>query len=123
MARDAGRAGEVEVVINVACGARLGGVATRQCEAGGGVVERGAVPIGRAMTPGTILREGRLFVRRIVGVVVIGLVTAPAGAAGQAEVVVDVALGALHAGMRAGQGEAGSRMVVGGAGPVEGRSE
>ena len=52
-------------------------------------------------------REVGGFVRRIIGVVEIGLVTAPARRAGQTEVVVRVALGALHAGMRAGQREPG----------------
>ena len=121
MAVAAGRAGQAVVIIDVASGALLGGVESHQPETRGGVVEGGAVPIRRRVTPGTILREVGRLMRRIVGVVEIGLVTAPAGAARQIVVVAHVALRALQAGMRAGQGEPGRRVVEGGAGPVEGR--
>ena len=122
VAAPAGRAIQRVVIIDVARGALLGGVESRQREAGGGVVETGAGPIDHGVAAGTILRKARLFVRRIIGVVVIGLVTAPAGRAGQVEVVVRVALGALHVAMRAGQREPCSCVVEGGgAGPVEGR--
>src|ERR1019366_9523944 len=117
----ASRAGQAVVVADVARGALLAGVETYQREPGGGVIEDGATPIGRGVTAGTILREVGRFVRRSVGYVVVVLVAAPAGAARQAVVVVHVALGAQQAGMRARQGEPGSRVVEGGAGPVEGR--
>ena len=59
--------------------------------------------------------------RRIIGSAVVGLVAAPAIPAAQAVVAVDMALGALQAGMRARQGEPGRRVVKGGAGPVKSR--
>ena len=119
----ASRAAQGVVVVDVATRTLLGGMETHQRKAGSGVVEDGAVPIDRAMAAGTILRETRLFVRRVVGVVVIGLVTAPARPACQIEVIVGVALGALQAGVRAGQRKPGSRVVKSSrSGPVEGRS-
>ena len=121
MAIAASRAGQAVVIVEVAPGALLGSVQAHQRETRGGVVESSAVPIRRGVTPGTILREVGRLVRRIVGVVEIGLVTAPAGAARQAVVIAHVALRALHAGMSAGQGEPGRRVVEGGAGPVGGR--
>ena len=105
----------------MARGTLLGGVQSHQREARSGVVESGSVPIHRGVTAGTILREVGRLMRRIVGVVVIRLVTVPAGAARQAVVVVCVALRALQAGVGAGQGEPGGRVVEGGAGPVERR--
>lgn len=108
VAAPAGRGVQCVVIIDVARGALLGGVESHQREAGGGVVETGAGPIDHGVAPGTILREAGLFVRRVIGVVVIGLVTTPARRAGQTEIVICVALGALHAAMRAGQREPGS---------------
>ena len=121
MAVEAGCAGQAVVIVEVAPGALLGGVEAHQREAGSRVVEGGAVPIRRGVTPGTILREVGGLMRRISGVVEIGLVTAPAGATRQIVVAAHVALGALNAGMRTGQGEPGRRVVERGAGPVEGR--
>ena len=121
MAVDAGCAGQGVVVVDMARGALLAGVETHQREPGTRVVENGATPIGRGVTAGTILREVSRLVRRIVGSVVVGLVTVPAGPARQAVVVAHVALGALQADMRAGQGKPGSCVVERGAGPVEGR--
>ena len=108
VAAPAGRAVQRVVIIDVARGALLGGMESHQREAGDGVAETGAGPIDHGVAHGTILRKAGLFVRRVVGVVVIGLVTAPARRAGQTEIVIRVALGALHAGMRAGQREPGS---------------
>src|ERR1019366_2790230 len=117
----AGRAGQAVVVVDVARGALLAGVESHQRESGGRVVERGATPIGRSVTAGTILREVSRLVGRIVGVVEIGLVTAPAGPARQTVVVAHMALDTLQADMRTGQSEPGGRVVERGAGPVEGR--
>ena len=72
--------------------------------------------------PRAVLREIGGFVRRVVGAVVVGLVAVPAGAAGQAVVVVHVALRALQAGVGAGQREPGGGVVEGGAGPVGDRA-
>ena len=85
------------------------------------MVEGGSIPIHGGMAGGTILREIDGLMRRIVGAVIVGLVAVPASAAGEAVVIVHVALGALLADVRARQGEAGSRMVEHRAGPVEGR--
>ena len=117
----AGRAGQAVVVVDVARSALLAGVESHQREPGSRVVERGAAPIGRSVTAGTILREVGRLVGRIVGVVEIGLVTVPAGPARQTVVVVDMALHALQADVGAGQSEPGGRVVEVGAGPVEGR--
>src|ERR1019366_3317790 len=121
VAADAVRVAQAVVVVDVARRALLAGVDPHQGEPGSRVVESGATPIGGGVTAGTILREVGRLVRRVVGAVVIGLVTVPAGCAGQAIVAVHVALGALQAGMCAGQRKSGSRMVKRGAGPVEGR--
>src|ERR1035438_3838987 len=117
----AGRAGQAVVVADVARGALRGGVDTYQGEPGGRVIEGGAIPIGRGVASGAILREIGCFVRRGAGSVVVVLVAVPAGPAGQTVVVVHVALGALQAGVRAGQRESRGCMVEGRSGPVEGR--
>src|ERR1039458_2826364 len=87
MAVAAGRAGQAVVIIEVAPGALLGGVEAHQRETRGGVIEGGTVPIRRGVAPGAILWEVGRLMRRTVGVVEIGLVTAPAGAARQIVVV------------------------------------
>ena len=102
----------------MARGALLRGVHSDQREPGGRVVECGAEPVHGRVAAGAILREIRGFVRRIVGPVVIRLVTVPASAIRQTVVVIDVALRALQAGMRAGQREAGIGVVEGSAGPI-----
>ena len=117
----AGCAGQAVVVVHVATGARLAGMESHQREAGGSVIERGAIPIRRGVAAGAILREIGCFVRRGVGSVVVVLVAVPAGPACQAVVVIYVTLGALQAGVRAGQREPGACMVERGAGPVEDR--
>src|ERR1035438_2285637 len=55
----AGPAGQAVVVVHVARGALLAGVETHQREAGGGVVEGGAVPISRGVAARAILWEVR----------------------------------------------------------------
>ena len=81
VATPAGRAAQRVVVVHVAAGARLAGMQSHQREAGGSVIERGAVPIRRGVAAGAVLREVGCFVRRIVGAVVVGLVAAPASRA------------------------------------------
>src|ERR1019366_8520428 len=103
MAVPAGETGQAVGVVHVARRAQLRRMESHQREAGGSVIERGAIPIRRGVAAGAILREIGCFVRRGVGSVVVALVTVPAGPAGQAVVVVHVALGALQAGVRAGQ--------------------
>src|ERR1035441_7000204 len=95
----AGETGQRVVVVHVTRGALRGGVDTYQGEPGGRVIERGAIPIRRGVAAGAILREIGCLVRRGVGSVVVVLVAVPAGPAGQAVVVVYVALGALQAGV------------------------
>src|ERR1035441_8032006 len=120
MAVPASRAGQAEVIVDVALHALQGSVRAGEGEAGGSVIKRGARPIGGGVAGGTILRETRGFVRWVGGVVVVGLVAGPAGAGGQAVVAIHVALGARQAGVRSGQGKAGGGVIEGGAGPVEG---
>src|ERR1017187_999745 len=122
MAVPAGRAGQAVVVVHVALGAQhIRRMEAREGEARGGVVERGASPIGGGVAPGTILRESGGQVRRVAGRLVIGLVTVPAGAASKGVVVVHVALGALHRQMEPGECEARTGMVECRTRPVEGR--
>src|ERR1019366_1564695 len=84
-----------------------GGVITGQRERRGRVRERGAGPIGGRMAYGTVLRESGGRVRRVGGSAVVALMAVPAGRAGQAVVVVHVALGAQHIRlMEAREGEA-----------------
>src|ERR1019366_8349614 len=121
VAADAVRVAQAVVVVDVARRALLAGVDPHQGEPGSRVVESGATPIGGGVTAGTILREVGRLVRRIVGSVVVGLVTVPAGPARKAVVFANGALGALRADIKAGQGKPGSCVVERGAGPVEGR--
>src|ERR1017187_10445102 len=113
MAVPASRAGQAEVIVDVALHALQGSVRAGEGEAGGSVIKRGAGPIGGGVAGGTILRETRGFVRWVGGVVVVGLVAVPAGAGGQAVVAIHVALGALQAGVRSGQGKAGGGVAGG----------
>lgn len=114
------RARQAEVVVDVACGALLRAVDSHQRKAGCGMVERGAVPIGCGVAQRTIQREAPCFVGRVSGVVKVCEVAVDAGAAGQPEVVIRVALGARGAGVGASQSETGGSVVkVGYAGPVE----
>jgi len=117
----AGGAGEAEIVVYVALGALQAGVRAGQGEAGCGVIEGGAGPIGGGVASGAVLRETGGSVRRVVGVVVVGLMAAPASPAGEAVVVIDVTLRALEIEVRAGQGEAGGGVVESRAGPVSNR--
>lgn len=112
------RAVQGVVIIDVARAALLRGVHSHQRETGGRMVESRAEPVRRRVAPGAVLREVRGLMRRIGGAVVVGLVAVPARTARQAVIVVHVALRALHAGMRAGQREAGGRVIESGAGPV-----
>lgn len=72
------------------------------------------------MAEGAVLRESGGFVRRVVGSVEVGLVAVPAGPAGQAVVVVEVARRALLGGVEAQQFEPGGGVVERGAGPIRG---
>jgi len=82
------------------------------------VIECRAQPVGGGVAAGAILRESLRRVRRVVGPIVVCLVTVPAGRTRQAVVAVDVALRALQTRVRARQRETGRRVVEGGARPV-----
>jgi hypothetical protein len=84
----------------------------------GEMVDRRTLPRHGRMASRTILREAPCLVGRVVGVVVIGLVTIPAGPAGQAVVVVRVTLRTLHGRVEARQCEAGRGVIECRAGPV-----
>ena len=96
VATDAGRAVQAVVVIDVAIGAdaRRHGVQAGEGEAGAGVVKRRVHPVRGVVTGIARLREVRCDVVRIGGCLVILQVTAHAGRAVQAVVIVDVAIGA-----------------------------
>src|SRR5579885_3772591 len=98
--------------------ALLAGVQPHQRETGSRVIERGAQPVHGRVTPGAVLREVRHFMWRVIGAVVISQMAVDAGAGGQAEVVVDVTLRALQAGVGAGERETGSRVIELGAHPL-----
>src|ERR1035438_774326 len=119
----AGAAGQAVVVAHVALGALHRQMETGEGEARGGVIERGAGPVQGcgSVAAGAVLRESGGQVRRAGGAIVVGLVAVPAGRAGQAEVIVHVARGALLAGVETYQCKAGGRVIERGAGPVEGR--
>ena len=70
------------------------------------------------MAQGAVLREAGGFVRRVGGAVVVGLMAVPAGRAGQAVVIVEVARRALLCGVEAQQLEPGGGVVESGAGPI-----
>ena len=70
------------------------------------------------MAQGAVLRESGGFVRWVVGAVEVTLVAVPAGRAGQAVVVVEVARRALLGGVEAQQLESGGGVVESGAGPI-----
>jgi len=118
----AGCAGQAVVVVDVALRALDAGMHAGERKTGGGVVESGAGPVqGRAaMAQGTVLRERRGRVRRIVRAVVIGLVAVPARRTGQAVVVVDVARRTLLAGMQPDQRKPGGGVIERRAVPVRG---
>lgn len=118
MAADAGSVRQLVIVVHVALAALKRRVHAGKRETGGGVIECRAQPVGGRMAAGAILREPLRRVRRVVGPVVIRLVTVPACSACQAVVVVHVALRALEAGVRPRQREPGRRMVERRARPV-----
>ena len=105
------RAGQAEIVVHVALRALHAGVRAGQREAGRGVVECRAGPLRGVVAHGAVLREAGGFVRRVGGPVEIRQVAGNARGAGQAEVVVHVALRALHRGVGAGQRETRSGVV------------
>jgi hypothetical protein len=121
VAADAGgvRGGQVVVVIDVALGALQGRVRAGQREAGGRVIEGRARPGRRVMALLAGLREARRHVIRVGGALEIGQVAADARRirGGQVVVVIDVAMGALQGRVRAGQREAGGRVIEGRARP------
>ena len=111
---------EVVVVIHVARRTRQAGMRAGQGEAGGRVVEGCRRPVRSRVTGGAIRREARRLVGRVVGVVVIGLVTRHAGGHREAEVASHMARNARHRRVRAGQRKAGFRVVKRGRCPTRG---
>src|SRR5579884_563881 len=101
MAVPASCARQSVIVVHMALAALKRRVHAGERESGGGVIERRAQPVRGRMATGAILRETLGRVRRIVGAVVISLVTVPARGARQAVIAVHMALRALQAGVRA----------------------
>ena len=97
------RTGQVVVVVHVALHALHSAMRARQRESGGRVIEIRARPGGGVVALRAGLRETRLHVIRLRSALEILQVAAHASRirTGQAVVVVDVALHALHGRMRA----------------------
>ena len=115
VAADAGgiRAGQVVVAVHVALRALHRRVGPGQREAGGRVIKRRVQPTRRAVALLAGLREARTDVIGVRGPLEILQVAADTSCirAGQIVVAIHVALGALHAAVRAGQREAGGRVI------------
>jgi len=120
MAIPAGAAGQAVIAVHVALGARHGQMEACQSKTGGRVIERSAGPVqrGSAMAQRAILGKTGGLVGRIGGAVVIGLMAIPARRAGEAVVVIDMALRALYGGVDPGQGEARSGVIERGTSPI-----
>ena len=108
-------AGQAVVVVDVALRALHGRMRTGEREASGGVIKGRIVPGGRVVTLLASLGNSRRDVIRVRRPLEILHVTADARGIRAAEVVVavDVALRALHGGVRPGQGEAGRGVIKG----------
>jgi len=117
---DAGRAGQAVIIVDVTIRAstRRHGMRTSQRKSYTGVVEGRVQPVGGVMTGVAGLREVRADVVRIGRALEILQVAVDAGRAGQAVIVVDVAIGTDARRNRMQAGERESRVVV-----VEGRIE
>ena len=114
----AGGCGQAKISAHVTQSAGSGRVYAGQRPTRFGVVKNGARPRSRAVARVTRGREpGRGGIGGSGGIVV-GQVAVDTGSARQAVVVVGVALCTLQAGVRAGQGETGGRMVERGASPA-----
>lgn len=102
-----------EHVVDVATGAGNVDVRAGQRERGVVVVERSARPTRRVVADGTVGRKSSRRVTRVIGVLVVGLVATEASrvGAGQAEVVVHMALLALQRGVRTGEWKARGGVV------------
>ena len=115
----AGRTGQVVVAVHVALRALHGGVRSGQRESCVVVIEGRSRPGGRVVALRASLRESAGNVVGIGRALEILQVAADARrvCARQVEVTVDVALRALNAGMRPGEGKAGGRVIKVGAHP------
>ena len=115
VARHAGRAGEVVIVVDMAVSAlpRRRRVRARERESSAVVVEGRIQPGSRVVALVAGLREIRRHVIRVRRSLEVFQVTGNAGRAGQVVIVIDVAIGALPRWnrMHAGEGE-GGRVVV-----------
>ncbi len=101
------------VVVDVTAGARDLGVKSGERERRVVVIEAGRNPGSRVVAHLTLLRESRGDVIRTGGCLEILQMAGHACGTGQVVVVVDVALSALHRGVKPGQRESGCSMVEG----------
>ena len=120
MAVDAGCAGQAVVVVDVARGALLVGVKTRQREAGGGVVEDDAGPNGRGVADGAVLWKSGRHVVGVRGLLEIGEMASHALRWHPIEHSVHVTLRARHRDVRTGQRESTQVVIERGILPVGG---
>lgn len=90
---------------------------TYQYETRSRMIKRSAIPAHRVMALRAILWEVTSLVRWVVGTVVVRLMAVPTSAAGQAVIVVHMALNARYAGVSAGQHEARNGVVELGVSP------
>ena len=104
------RRGQVVVAVHMALGALQTGVRASQRESRRRVIEARIPPVSCVVALLASLRDVRGNVIRTRRALEILQVAVDAGCAGQVVIVIDVALGALHCGMRPGQRE--SRVVV-----------
>lgn len=115
VARHAGRAGEVVIVVDMTVSAlpRRGGMRTGQGESSAVVVEGCIQPRSRVVALAAGLRKIRRHVIRVGRALEVFQVTGNTGCAGQVVIIVDVAIAALPRWncVHAGEGE-GCRVVV-----------
>ena len=107
----AGRAGDVVIAVDVALGALQRGVGAGKRKARRRMIKGSSGPGCRAVAYRAIGREAGSRVSRIICVLEISEVTRHAGCAGQIVIVVNVALGTRHRGVRAGQWESRRRVI------------
>lgn len=120
VAGNAGRGERCVLIVDVTRGTGHRGVLAGQRKFSSVVVERGARPVGGAVTQGAILRERRRNVIRIGGALHVLQVAGNARRAERRVLIVHVAGQTGHGGVFAGQRKLGGVVVECRAGPIQG---